>query len=339
MSNELRYNHIHQCWVSVSTGRATKSSDFPISKVGAALDHSADNCPFCAGRESLTPPEILAVRPSDTPPDSPGWQVRVFENKFSAFEMDRPFSVTKQGSCTSSPGFGHHEVVVEAPNHFDNLPHLSLEHVKGYLSVLKERYNSLSQDTRFKYIHIYKNCGVFGGASMVHEHSQIIAMPFEDSANSGMDVYYANTGKCVVCETLSDTMDSERLIYKGDKFAIISPYAPRFAYEAWIVPLEHQSHFGEIEDGALSELSVLLKCYLGGMLEALDNPSYQLAIVTAPLEEKEDAAYHWYIEIAPKLLVPSAVEMSADVFINFAAPEVAGPMLKEKFEKWLQQNA
>ena len=44
--------------------------------------------PFAEGNEAQTPPELYAVRPDGGAPDTPGWQVRVFANRYPALEAD-----------------------------------------------------------------------------------------------------------------------------------------------------------------------------------------------------------------------------------------------------------
>ena len=45
-----------------------------------------ENCPFCEGHETETPPEIFAIADARRQePDTPGWRVRVAPNKFPAF--------------------------------------------------------------------------------------------------------------------------------------------------------------------------------------------------------------------------------------------------------------
>ena len=58
-----------------------------VAPVRAARPRDVDD-PFAEGSESQTPPEIYAVRPQGSPPDTPGWRVRVFPNRYPALEMD-----------------------------------------------------------------------------------------------------------------------------------------------------------------------------------------------------------------------------------------------------------
>ena len=41
-------------------------------------------CPFCAGNEAMTPPEVFAYRQKDTRADDTGWSVRIVTNKYPA---------------------------------------------------------------------------------------------------------------------------------------------------------------------------------------------------------------------------------------------------------------
>lgn len=43
-------------------------------------------CAFCQGHESETPPEVDAIRPSATEPNTEGWTARAIPNLYPAFE-------------------------------------------------------------------------------------------------------------------------------------------------------------------------------------------------------------------------------------------------------------
>ena len=89
---ELRRNPASGRLSIVAPARASRPAG--ASGPGAG----APPCPFCAGNEALTPPEVDAVRPGGGAPDGPGWRVRVVPNKYPALD-------------------GRHEVIVHAPAH------------------------------------------------------------------------------------------------------------------------------------------------------------------------------------------------------------------------------
>ena len=66
---ELRKDMITGRWVIISTERRKRPSDFRFDRPVTA---PSPYCPFCAGHEDATPPEVYASR-SGTAPNTPGW--------------------------------------------------------------------------------------------------------------------------------------------------------------------------------------------------------------------------------------------------------------------------
>jgi len=78
---ELRKDPVTGRWVIISTDRQKRPNDFVFER---ARIIGREQCPFCPGRESLTPPEIMSYRQNGGAPNTPGWDVRVVPNKFPA---------------------------------------------------------------------------------------------------------------------------------------------------------------------------------------------------------------------------------------------------------------
>ncbi|MEZ5363251.1 MAG: hypothetical protein R2748_13140 [Bryobacterales bacterium] len=108
----------------VSPGRAGRPNDFR----GDGADRRR-TCPFCAGREDQTPPEVDAVREPGSQPDQPGWSVRVVPNRYPAV----PRHAEGQGL------WGLHEVVIETPEHDRSLADLSVERTADVLRIFQRR--------------------------------------------------------------------------------------------------------------------------------------------------------------------------------------------------------
>ena len=84
-------------------------------------------------------------------------------------------------------------------------------------------------------------------------------------------------------------------------FTAFCPYASRFPFETWIVPKNHTSHYENIPKPGVDDLGHVLKTVLNKLELALDNPSYNYIIHTAPFDTQELPHYHWHIEIIPRL--------------------------------------
>ena len=104
---ELRKDPIIGRWVIISTERGKRPSDFQEQRE----KKRGGFCPFCPGNEHTTPPEILAYR-NETPPNSPGWSLRVVPNKFPALQIEGDLNKAGEGLFDRMNGIGAHEVII-----------------------------------------------------------------------------------------------------------------------------------------------------------------------------------------------------------------------------------
>ncbi|MDO4539789.1 MAG: DUF4931 domain-containing protein [Syntrophomonadaceae bacterium] len=326
---ELRYDLVKKTWVSVAGDRALRPNDFPLARKNLEAAVSLF-CPFCEGNEQYTPPELAVRRNAPGEPNTPGWDLRVIPNKYAAFELTGEFVEQRNGMYRSCTGLGTHEVVVESAQHDLEFHQFDRARIHMLIKVLVERYRVLAQDPRIRYIQIYKNRGMVAGASLEHSHSQIVALPLVTRENQGMPDYYEANGRCLLCDMMEQEFKRpERLIFEGEHFIIMCPFAPRFPYESWIVPRDHAENFGDMTPGEMEELSSLLYHYSRAVIDGLSNPAFNYVVNTAPVNSGPTPGYHWYWEIVPRLLIESAVEVASGIHMNPVAPELAAPMLRE----------
>lgn len=331
--SEIRRDSVKNKWVSIASERSLKPNDYPIMKVETPKAPSGF-CPFCEGNEAFTPPEIAAVRKQPQEPNGKGWLVRTIPNKFSAFTLEGELEEQQNGIYRFCNGLGKHEVIIETPDHGTDFHELDLKRMEMVVSMFKLRYNDLAQDQRIKYIQIYKNRGLFGGASLGHSHSQIVGLPFVPEENAGLPQYYQDKGSCLICDILRQEQESQdRIIFQTEHFVVLCPYASRFPYETWIIPKRHTEHFGQLTEGEEKELALCLKKMSRAIVQGLDNPAYTLMINTAPLNSNYVPGYHWYLEFNPRLLVAAGVEIATGVYINPTSPEFAAASLRESLNQ------
>ncbi len=330
---ELRKDLIRDAWVVIAAGRALKPNDFPINKNGIRFMGNSGRCPFCAGHEELTPPEITAYREKESLPDTPDWSIRTIPNKYSAFSLIGDLTPDTTGINTRCDGIGQHEVIVETPEHDVELHEFNIDKIYLVFKMLKERYIALAKDERIKYIQIYKNRGIFAGASLEHSHSQILALPMVPEVNKGIQRYYEKESSCLICDMIEqERLSGERVIYEGQEFIVICPYASRFAYEIWVIPTAHNRHFGHISDKELQELAIISQKLLQTIIASLDNPSYNIVINSAPVNGETEDGYHWFMELTPRLIITAGVEIAAGIYMNPVAPELAARLFREKLK-------
>ena len=132
------------------------------------------------------------------------------------------------------------------------------------------------------------------------------------------------------CDIISqDSQDGRRLIAENADMVAMSPYAPRFPFETWILPKRHQALFEDTPRHEFASLARLLGDILRRMNKTLRHPPYNLLIHTAPLAEPAGDFYHWHVEIIPKLTRVAGFEWATGFYVNPTAPEEAAAVLRD----------
>jgi UDPglucose--hexose-1-phosphate uridylyltransferase len=327
---ELRKDPITERWVIISSERGKRPSDWPVEpKV-----RSGGFCPFCPGNEDKTPPEIQALRPGTDQKNVPGWKVRVVPNKFPALQIEGDLNRRGEGLYDLMNGIGAHEVIIDTPNHITDLADLEVDHIYDILRIYRERMLDLKNDTRFKYILIFKNHGISAGASLEHSHSQLIATPIIPKRVmeelQGAAKHYGFKERCVYCDILRQEMQmSKRIVVLTDDYVSVEPFAPRFPFETWLLPIRHFSHFENMELREYYGLAAVLKETLSRINRTLESPHYNFILHTSPVQEAPMLEYHWHLEIIPKLTKVAGFEWGSGFYINPTPPEMAAQHLRE----------
>ncbi len=120
-----------------------------------------------------------------------------------------------------------------------------------------------------------------------------------------------------------------RIVSMNEKFVAFCPFAPRYAFETWILPRRHESSFERSSDSETISLAETLKSVLTKMKRTLNDPPYNMMLHTSPFGENLDGIYHWHIEIAPCLNTIAGFERGTDFYINPTPPESAEEYLRK----------
>jgi UDPglucose--hexose-1-phosphate uridylyltransferase len=329
---ELRRDPIVGRWVIISTERGVRPRDFIITS--PPQTSPASLCPFCPGQELLTPKEILAYRPQGSEPNSPGWSVRVVPNKFPALHVEGELGREGLGMYDRMNGVGAHEVIIETPRHQETLAELPVKQLEDLLWTYRDRLLDLKKDARFRYILIFKNRGAAAGATLEHTHSQLIALPVVPTAAEqemeGCRKHYEGKERCLYCDIVRQELaDGARIVAENPEFVTLTPYAPRFPFEMWILPKRHAAYYEESQKAQFEFMAPILSETLRRMDRVLARPAYNMMLHTSPLHESSGAFYHWHIEIIPKLTLVAGFEWGTGFYINPVSPEEAAKFLRE----------
>jgi len=302
---------------------------------GAAADPAASapsgssptaDCPFCEGHEQLTPPEVDALRPDGSAPDTPGWTVRVVPNKFPVFESG-------------------HEVVVHSPRHDLPLHAQPLAEVAHVVAMYQRRVAALCAGGAAA-VTVILNHGRAAGASLSHPHSQIFATPIVPpvlvSELEQFARYRVKYDRCLLCDVVRAAVDEgSRLVFDGPVVAW-TPNASRWPYEVRLAPREHEPDFLRAEPDAVG---FALKSVLAAVAAATDDAPLNawLHTVPCPTDARGEAvaggpvegtggepapAFHWHIEIAPRLTTLAGFELGTGIAIDTVEPREAAARLR-----------
>ena len=230
-------------------------------------------------------------------------------------------------------GTGAHEVIIETPDHSSKFADFSVEHIRDVLWTFRERMVDLKRDSRLCYIIIFKNDGFPAGASLEHSHSQLIALPIVPKMVmeklDGFNRYLEAKKRCIFCDMIKQEIDlSVRVILKSDMFISLVPFAPRFPFETWILPLNHFAHFEDMPFEHYYELASTFKNIMERLKNKLDNPSYNIILHSCPIVNSEHIDFHWHIEIMPTLTSVAGFERGCGMYINPVSPEDAAKWLR-----------
>lgn len=330
--SELRKDPVIGRWVIVAAERGQRPVDYgrPVRRPQGGF------CPFCEGNEDKTPPEVLAYRPSGSSPDGPGWTVRVVPNRYPALQADSQVSRHGEGMYDRMSGVGAHEVLIESTRHDVPLHGLPVEEIPEVLWACRERASDLSRDPRFRYVMIFKNQGPEAGATLEHSHMQLIATPIVPrrvmEELTGGETYFHYKDRCVFCDIVAQETtlgQGTRVVVSNPHFVTLTPFASRFPFEMWILPLRHGARFEAATAEEMSELAAILKDSLQRLGAALDGPDYNFLVHTAPCRSDDLAHFHWHLEILPKVGHVAGFEWGSGFFINPTSPEEAAKTLRE----------
>jgi UDPglucose--hexose-1-phosphate uridylyltransferase len=339
--NELRKDYLLDRWVVIATERSRRPTDFAKTKTPAA--NNAAVCPMCVGNENMTPPATMlylkegnTIVHSKDPADGErpkNWLVRCIPNLYPAFTPPKQPADTQKMFSSDCLGaaIGHHEVIVEAPNHEEDPADAALPQLELLIDAYIDRLKELSAKSYVKYISIFRNHGIEAGASLSHAHSQIIATPMiPTTIQEELDAckaFHVRNEKCVFCDIIERERSGPRLVLENKHFLVIAPYASINPMEMWVLPKRHSANL-TLKPAEKEAFAQTLKTSLKALKALLNDPPYNYGIHLT-VDPIDNESYHWHLEIYPKLATWAGFEKTTGVYINTVTPETAAESLRK----------
>lgn len=322
--SELRQDIVTGDWVVIATSRAKRPDEF-VSSEEEALDDG--QCLFDDPEKSDQEKDVLIYKRGED-----DWSLRVFPNKYPVVSRGRSARSLEEGPYFAMTGVGHHEVIVTR----DPQKHLALMEewqVAEVLDAYQERYLSLMGKSSVKYIQIFHNHGKAAGASIVHPHSQLIALPvispYVKSMLDGAERFYQSHHERVY--TLMADYEREtkkRVVFENDDFVVFTPFASRVAFELWVVGKRPNAYFERLTDPEKFSCAEALQRALQSLYHGLKNPAYNFYLYTAPASGADAAHFQWHIQILPRTSVWAGLELATGIEVSTIQPEKAAEYLR-----------
>jgi UDPglucose--hexose-1-phosphate uridylyltransferase len=314
VNSEVRVDPLSGLRTIVAPGRADRHTD-------------TEQDPFAEGNESLTPPEVFAIRPDGSPADGPGWLVRAFPNRFPALAADAPAREhdARPDLYGATPGAGAHEVIVSSPRAVTALAQLTADELALALDAWRARMRAHAGAAA---LHLFVNEGGAGGASRRHSHAQLLALDFVPALlareRERFGAYATRTmGQQLLDDLVAEEVRRrERLIAVDQEAVLLAPYAATLPYQMMLVPRRPRARFED--DGPTG--AALLHDGLRRLERQFGaSPPLNLWVRTAPRGAEH---FCWRIDIVPRLEHLAGFELGTGVSLNSVAPEAAAAELR-----------
>lgn len=337
--SEIRYDRLHDVHVVIAPERLRHPDETEsLPNKDAEEAYLSEPCPFCEKNESMTPPEIYALRREGSFPNENGWQTRVVPNLFKAVQIE--ISPNHHfGLFEYWEGFGAHEVIIDTPRHTTSMCEWDEEDAVAWLKTLSQRVGDLRKDHRITYISLFKNEGKNAGATMAHCHTQLIALPLIPKSLSELYrrllEHFQTNGHPLMESILTHEEETQsRIIEKRGGFSAYCPFASGYPFEVILSSLHERGDIDTLKEEQIGEIAALLISTLQRLKRQLGVFHFNLWISTPSLIPNEGIdsvdVGRFAIRIMPRLYRHGGFEQTSGILINPVTPELAAKLLREK---------
>jgi UDPglucose--hexose-1-phosphate uridylyltransferase len=255
-----------------------------------------ESCPFCPGNEKETAAEVDSEGRYGRDPDTPGWQVRVFANRYPAFDA--------------------HDVLVFSPQHNQELGDLTDAQVALCLAVAARRLRKFRALEGVEAVMFIINEGRGAGASLEHPHGQLVGLPVAPAAL--VAEMPGSDGRCKVCLSVELERRGPRVVHDEGAFAF-APWASAWPYQTIIAP-PHLDPFEHSGSHVLYDVGRALRRVLCALRKATDGAPYNVVV--------HSGTGHWHVHVIPRIPVLGGIELGSGVRINYLDPDDGAEQLR-----------
>ncbi len=326
--SELREDPLTGVFTIVAPHRQERPRDHehPASEPRrGGLPPSHPNCPFCPGGSSDRATPVLAVPNLETG----GWRTRVVENSFPALRSDAPAPAEKG----ALPGRGRHEVIIETPRHDLDLADLEARDFEAVIELTFARMRQLARDPEVAALIVFRNHGAGAGSSLMHAHSQLLALPFVPAEMARREAHlaaaYAQTARNPFQAALTaEHADGRRIVAERPGFLAYVPFAAEDPLELRLQTLRPSADPFELDPPEIAPFAELLRDCLIRLKTRAGDPSYNLIWWTMSRASRRAPFAGWCLRILPRLAPGGGFERASGMVILASTPECGAARLR-----------
>lgn len=293
---------------------------------------SDPSCPFCEGREDRTPPEVAALRGAGLPTNGPGWTVRAIPNKFPSLGGP-PATIAVRAPSGGSvlDASGVHQLVIESPQHAPGMPHLGAPALRALFRFLRAQVAEVEASPGVAAVLLFENWGPESGGTLWHPHAQIGGFAETPPVLAEESRRFAGEGRCLLeSVTEAEIFETSRIVLADERFTAYAPFGSEHPFELRIVPHVHRPTFTESSEDELDRLADLLPRLLRALDRVVPGSSYNWWVHGAG--RSTPSAFHWHVEVVPRIIRPDGMELGAGMMVNPVAPESAATRIRAALE-------
>lgn len=310
--------------VVVAPGRAGRPDDAALAtRAGpAAGDGPRSWCPFCAGNEELTPPDLLRAPADRAVP----WHARIVPNRYPVTTA----AAAGPAAGADRPASGVHDVVIESARHERSILAVEPGVWRDVWSLCQARIAGLAADAGLAWATVFKNSGGQAGASLEHVHSQLVGLDFVPPA---MAAKLAAVGRepHAFADLVARAERDGRIVAEVAGLVALVPPAPRQPFETWIVPRATVPAFRAATVAEVTAVADLTRWFVGRLESLVPGAAYNWWLHDLPFRGHEAVAtaWRWHLEILPRLSPLAGFELGTGCHISTLGPAAAARLLRE----------
>lgn len=325
--SELRRGSLENRWVLIASGRANRPHDWepPVRREARDDPFNPHNVRTADIVDKVLNTDGVKY---DTKAEWKSLSVR------NLYPFLTPDGGKPKRTGTTIEGYGFHEIIIHSPDADKNFENFTTEQTLAVLELYLKRYNHLSHEPHVEHVQIFTNRGEEAGASIVHPHSQIVALPIvppyiQQLVAAAKHHYEVHEGSVAEDEVTRESKASTRVVYENSQFLVYCPFAPHADYHIRIMPKQPGSYFHEITEDQLEHLAKVLNLTFRRLDRIAGEPPYNAFIRTGPVNAKDLTGFRWHIDIIPHLATLGGLELSTELDVVTVSPEDAARALRQ----------